>query len=375
MKKFCILFLSILMILMVGCGNDNKTSDNTNQNSNVTQESSEQSTSGKQIPKSMLEVRREEYKKNSVNNEEIFVGKSDSTGRDCYLLTNSIKFSTTIQDNDCVDCTVKMVKSKNDIQYLNYKFTFIHSDNITFENDQGFSGKINEKETPIEYKTYSTAMRGFFNILNQNSSNKKSKEKIVFTSKNFVLYLLEDTVKMQISDYDNNFHLIFRIKMKTKDDESYIDYNFNGGYNDFGKYISYNESNGKVDKGYIDKNDKNNHIIEKKIFEEAYNKASETFGVIQPADIYCGTSTERDGYSIPFRWYLVTDSVARNGNNFKCIVKMVNPNDNTIMYTGLTFFETDTHGIGAYQTTGVISIINTEESILYKVYEKALNYL
>ena len=72
-------------------------------------------------------------------------------------MTDSIK----VYDNEKnLECTIKMVKSANDVQYLNYKFTF-NGSTLMFENNQGFSGKVDEKETPIEKQAYAVAIRSY----------------------------------------------------------------------------------------------------------------------------------------------------------------------------------------------------------------------
>ena len=98
-----------------------------------------------------------------VNDKEIFVGHSDVTDRDCYLLTDSIDINLDefVRGREgYYICKIKMVKSNNDVKYLKYKFfskTKFHPPK--FENDQGFSGIIDEYETPIEYNTFMALKR------------------------------------------------------------------------------------------------------------------------------------------------------------------------------------------------------------------------
>ena len=79
--------------------------------------------------------------------QEIFIGNSNVTGRDCYLLTESIR----VNNDKSVSCKIKMVKSKNDVKYLEYKF--YGRGLMQFTTNEGFSGKVDAKETPIEYNT------------------------------------------------------------------------------------------------------------------------------------------------------------------------------------------------------------------------------
>ena len=53
-----------------------------------------------------------------------------------------------------------MVKSDNDVQFLNYKFT-LNGQKLFFETNQGFSGEVNPTETPIEHKTWDAAINNY----------------------------------------------------------------------------------------------------------------------------------------------------------------------------------------------------------------------
>ena len=75
------------------------------------------------------------------------LGTSNATGRTCYLLYDSIH----VNSEKNVTCEIEMVKSENDVKYLKYIF---YSDNLTkFKTNEGFSGTVDEKETPIEYNS------------------------------------------------------------------------------------------------------------------------------------------------------------------------------------------------------------------------------
>ena len=86
-------------------------------------------------------------KVDTVQSKEILVGNSNVTGRDCYLLTDSIRVDN---DHD-VSCRIKMVKAGSDVQYLEYKF--YGRGLMQFRTNEGFTGKVDAQETPIEYNT------------------------------------------------------------------------------------------------------------------------------------------------------------------------------------------------------------------------------
>lgn len=75
---------------------------------------------------------------------DVYVGTSDVTGRDCYVVTESIYWLNPYVS----DATLKMVNAYGDVQRLQYRFTVMKRW-VEFENSQGFSGIIND-EVPIE---------------------------------------------------------------------------------------------------------------------------------------------------------------------------------------------------------------------------------
>ena len=75
---------------------------------------------------------------------DVYVGTSDTTGRDCYLVTESIYWSNS---SEC-DARLKMVNSYDDVMTLQYHFIMMHHWAV-FENSQGFKGRVND-EVPIE---------------------------------------------------------------------------------------------------------------------------------------------------------------------------------------------------------------------------------
>lgn len=77
-----------------------------------------------------------------------FIGTSEATGWDCYVLTETIE-----RVNDSTNVTLKMVKPNNEVSYLDYSFWYDSSgDVMRFSNEQGYSGIVNRYETPIEWE-------------------------------------------------------------------------------------------------------------------------------------------------------------------------------------------------------------------------------
>jgi hypothetical protein len=77
-----------------------------------------------------------------------FVGTSESTGWECFVMTETIERS-----NGSTFVTLKMVKPNGSVSYLDYKFWYDSSrDVMRFSNNQGFSGIANRYETPIEWE-------------------------------------------------------------------------------------------------------------------------------------------------------------------------------------------------------------------------------
>ena len=86
---------------------------------------------------------------------EIFVGTSDATGWDCYVLTDSISYK---EKNHMLvtHATLKMVDGYGKAHYLNYTFYDLNGDfnDVEFSNDQGFRGMATPQDTPIEWSMY-----------------------------------------------------------------------------------------------------------------------------------------------------------------------------------------------------------------------------
>ena len=79
---------------------------------------------------------------------EHFVGTSEATGWDCYVLTESI-----YREDDVTHVTLEMVTQNGNYRWLGYRFWYDSSrDVMRFANDEGYSGIVNRYETPIEWE-------------------------------------------------------------------------------------------------------------------------------------------------------------------------------------------------------------------------------
>ena len=77
-----------------------------------------------------------------------YVGYSEATGWECYVITETIERS-----NDTTYVTLKMIKPSGNVSYLGYRFWYDSSrDVMRFSNDEGYSGIVNRYETPIEWE-------------------------------------------------------------------------------------------------------------------------------------------------------------------------------------------------------------------------------
>ena len=87
-----------------------------------------------------------------VKAEEVYVGTSPATGRDCYVITQSIRW----QNRRVVNLSLAMYRpGEANPLYLGYTFReYAQGRGVEFSNRQGFSGWIDEYETPIEYNTW-----------------------------------------------------------------------------------------------------------------------------------------------------------------------------------------------------------------------------
>ena len=90
---------------------------------------------------------------NQANAQDVYVGTSNTTGRDCYLMTETIKSYRKSAHGMNYDATLKMVRrSDGNVQYLYY--TFYEAPKPYFWNSQGFEGRADQYETPIEWNMF-----------------------------------------------------------------------------------------------------------------------------------------------------------------------------------------------------------------------------
>ena len=86
------------------------------------------------------------FSNNVADARDVFVGTSNATGWDCYIMTETIHGR---YQQKC-HVTLKMISDSGSVNYLNYTFW---SDGY-FKNSQGFEGKVSRHETPIEWNMY-----------------------------------------------------------------------------------------------------------------------------------------------------------------------------------------------------------------------------
>lgn len=79
--------------------------------------------------------------------EDVYLGTSDTTGRQCFLVRDSLDCD---RENMSFTCTIKMVKpNTDDVQFLSYEFWLVRGDGWHFESSQGYSNRVSS-HTPIE---------------------------------------------------------------------------------------------------------------------------------------------------------------------------------------------------------------------------------
>lgn len=91
--------------------------------------------------------------------EEIYVGTSPTTGRDCYVITESIRW----QNRRVVNLSLAMYRQGEDNPlYLAYEFReHAQGRGVEFSNRQGYRGWIDKYETPIEYNAWVCAQNNY----------------------------------------------------------------------------------------------------------------------------------------------------------------------------------------------------------------------
>ena len=97
-----------------------------------------------------------------VSAQDVWVGTSNATGWNCYVMTETINKTTFggVKEFYKIYFTLKMVTPSQNVKYLDYTFT----EGITrrvwyFSNAQGFEGTIDQYKTPIEYNAFRAICR------------------------------------------------------------------------------------------------------------------------------------------------------------------------------------------------------------------------
>ena len=89
---------------------------------------------------------------NSAKASDIWVGTSNATGWECYIVTESIRHWG---ESDINLATLKMVAKDNSVRQLEYRFWWDFNINeVRFSNSQGFEGIADANETPIEWRMW-----------------------------------------------------------------------------------------------------------------------------------------------------------------------------------------------------------------------------
>ena len=86
---------------------------------------------------------------------EIFIGNSPATGRDCYVLTDTI-YRTNEHRMVIISATLKTFDSFDNEQLIDYKFFALDGgdEDVQFTNSEGDRGIATEYDTPIEWAMY-----------------------------------------------------------------------------------------------------------------------------------------------------------------------------------------------------------------------------
>lgn len=84
--------------------------------------------------------------------EDIYVGTSPATGRNCFIITETIGRS---YDGRMFlgKATLKTVNTQGDIRYIDYEFFALDGD-VRCTNSENYDGPVTEQGTPIEWAMY-----------------------------------------------------------------------------------------------------------------------------------------------------------------------------------------------------------------------------
>ncbi|MBR1807314.1 MAG: hypothetical protein IJ774_13130 [Selenomonadaceae bacterium] len=78
-----------------------------------------------------------------------YVGTSDATGMECYLMTDTIVKLWTTETGKGFSARLKMVGKT--VQYLDYELVIRYNGTRRFKNSAGYSGEATPDDTPIEW--------------------------------------------------------------------------------------------------------------------------------------------------------------------------------------------------------------------------------
>jgi len=88
------------------------------------------------------------FSRNFAQAQDVYVGTSNATGWDCYIMTETIQHF----DGGIKKATLKMVTQSKNVKYLNYRFEWdAMIVGYHFSNSSGFSGIVDRYSTPIEW--------------------------------------------------------------------------------------------------------------------------------------------------------------------------------------------------------------------------------
>ncbi len=89
---------------------------------------------------------------NFAEAEDVWVGTSNATGWECYIMTETIRH---MGDSDVNLATLKMVAKDNSVRKMEYRFWWDFGiERVCFSNSQGFNGIADAYETPIEWRMW-----------------------------------------------------------------------------------------------------------------------------------------------------------------------------------------------------------------------------
>ena len=86
---------------------------------------------------------------------DIYVGRSETTGYECYVMTETIDRSVEMR-LVTICAALKMIDRYGDVHYLDYKFSILDRDvrTLEYENSAGYRGYVTPRDTPIEWAMY-----------------------------------------------------------------------------------------------------------------------------------------------------------------------------------------------------------------------------